>query len=226
MSKPYPTDFITLPVIGMCGFARAGKDTAAQGLMNAGWKRVAFADELKADVEQAVSRSLASGQGPHGTKFSLSNPEVKELLRPLLVEYGRGLRALDGGHWIARAADTMARVCGGNTLGLYCGIVVTDVRYPNEADWIRSLGGAVIRVVRPCPVRARPFGFIPSVRRRYPGAFPANAEEARTVPFVECDAEIINDGSEGLLMQRAFETALRLVPKRDQENNTNDTPCS
>lgn len=225
MNKLSPSGLITLPVVGLCGFARAGKDTAAQGLMNAGWKRVAFADALKSDVEQAVARSLSFGAPRGYPYFSLSNPDTKEMLRPLLVEYGRGLRALDGSHWIARAADTMARVCGGNALGLYCGIVVTDVRYPNEADWIRSLGGAVIRVVRPCPVLARPFGFLSSVRRRYPGAFPANAEEARTVPRVECDAEIYNDGSEGLLMQRAFETALYLRVKSHQEKNTHDTPC-
>ena len=36
-----------MQVIGLCGAARSGKDTAADGLVAVGWRRLAFADPMR-----------------------------------------------------------------------------------------------------------------------------------------------------------------------------------
>src|SRR5207302_2034633 len=35
-------------------------------------------------------------------------------------------------------------------------VVVTDVRYPNEAEWVRSIGGIVVKIERPGVDRSGP----------------------------------------------------------------------
>ncbi len=114
-------------ILGICGFARSGKDEFGRVLVGKGFTRVAFADSLK----QEISRHLGV------TVETLE--EEKAIWRPLLVEWGRGRRRLDPDCWIKRASENLP---AGD-------IVVTDVRYPNEAKWIWSLGGYLVRIIRP-----------------------------------------------------------------------------
>ncbi len=114
-------------ILGICGYATSGKDEFAKGLVARGFTRVAFADSLK----QEVSRHMG---------ITIERLEAEKILwRPLLVEYGRGKRRIDPGHWIAQAAANLPA----------SDIVVTDVRYLNEAKWIWSLGGYLVRIMRP-----------------------------------------------------------------------------
>jgi len=107
--------------IGLIGFAGAGKDTAALALMDRGWKRVAFADALK-------SRALYLGWD--GRKDDKG--------RRLLCDIGMAMRAYHPTYWIDHARVAIrGRAC-----------VFTDVRFQNEADFIRGLGGIIVRVVR------------------------------------------------------------------------------
>jgi hypothetical protein len=107
--------------IGLLGFAGAGKDTAALALMDRGWKRVAFADALK-------GRALYLGWD--GRKDARG--------RQLLCDIGMAMRAYEPDHWINHARAAMrGRPC-----------VFPDVRFQNEADFIRAEGGIIVRVVR------------------------------------------------------------------------------
>lgn len=112
-------------IIGLCGYAKVGKDTIAARLP--GFHRAAFADELKNDVEP-----LAKKLG-----LDLHYAEDKELFRPVLVEYGRAARKKDPDIWINR----LARYEQGN-------VVITDVRYSNEVEFITDNGGIVFRIER------------------------------------------------------------------------------
>lgn len=155
-------------LIGICGYARSGKDTAAEALVEDGWTRVAFADALKEDVINAVVRSLEAvyhdnQSGIVSTLFA----EKKETFRPLLVEYGRAMRNIVPGYWIDRASTSLEACSGAN-------VVVTDVRYANEARWIRSKGGIVISVSRV-------------------GVPAANNEEATSLAMFAPDYTIAND---------------------------------
>jgi hypothetical protein len=107
--------------IGLIGWAGSGKDTAALALMDRGWKRVAFADALK-------GRALYLGWD--GRK--------DERGRRLLQDIGMAMRTYDAQHWIDHARGAMrGRPC-----------VFTDVRFTNEADFIRAEGGIIVRVIR------------------------------------------------------------------------------
>ena len=77
---PNEGDKTVARLIGICGFARSGKDTAASMLMMRGFTRIAFADVLKDEVCRTFGL----------TREGLERD--KEMWRPLLVEWGRGRR--------------------------------------------------------------------------------------------------------------------------------------
>jgi hypothetical protein len=174
------------PIIGLCGYARTGKDTMAAAVTcePLSFMRFAFADELKSDVSEAMLHALiASGQHVDSIDVSRVMSGQKEKIRPMLVGWGAGMRAVDSDHWIKR----LTRIIHARTLfpcdsqygklpRLTSRCVITDVRYLNEADWVRSLGGIVVWIERP-------------------GVFAANDEELfKTLPDY-CDVRLILDGS-------------------------------
>jgi hypothetical protein len=124
---------MTHRIIGLAGFARVGKDTLASimlGLVRPSY-RVAFADALKDEVAQL-----------HHVDARTADAAEKERIRPLLIEHGELRRREDPAYWMRRAFETMDRLEPGV-------VVVTDVRYPNEAEAIRERGGFVALLQRP-----------------------------------------------------------------------------
>ena len=119
-------------ILGLCGYARVGKDTLCEQLQN--FQRVAFADILKLQVKQMLKVC--------GIEADLWG-EDKEQWRDMLVFWGRKMRSRERDYWVkqlyARHAEAMQndRVC------------ITDVRYLNEANWVRKHGGLVIGIERP-----------------------------------------------------------------------------
>lgn len=141
--------------MGIAGRARSGKDTAA-GLLVAeyGFTRVAFADPLK-DALVALDPVVVASNGRtarlrdvldvfggwEGVKgHSLWAPVV----RALMQDFGDAVRGHVGVDVWRDAA--VARVHG--VLGSGGRVVVSDVRYPNEFEAVRGLGGVMVRVVR------------------------------------------------------------------------------
>jgi hypothetical protein len=133
------------PLIGLTGRKRSGKDTFAARLVEAhGYTRLAFADALKEAAlaldpivvgfhEIRLSHILARDGGWEHAK---ELPEVRRTLQ----RFGVGIRELDPGFWLRVVADR-ARA----TLGP---VVITDVRFPNEADWVEAMGN-LVRIRRP-----------------------------------------------------------------------------
>lgn len=128
-----------MKLLGLCGFAQVGKDTAAANMP--GWTRMAFADALKDDLKPLLD-SLG---------VDLTDPAQKEKARPLLVAYGATARAFRPLYWVDRLFGEMAfqKLIArghGNEAPLF---VVTDVRYPNEVNRILTDGGKVVYLLRP-----------------------------------------------------------------------------
>ena len=179
-------------IVGLSGYARVGKDTAAGALISErGFVRVAFADALKGDVrdmiETAIEYTCTGCDEIQHRMFSYDTQ--KELFRPLLVEYGRALRRLQPGHWILRAALDAE---------IHPLVVVTDVRYADEAEWIRGSGGIVIGIERA-------------------GYGPANDEERDSFSKFKADFTILNSGSQSDLRQRVLEVVDSWVKEQDKE---------
>lgn len=113
-------------IVGLKGHIGTGKDTAAAGLIERGWIRIAFADPIK---------RLATGLGWNGTK----DPDGRRFLQ----ELGDATKdALGPDIWVDLAE---ARIDAHATAP---GIVVTDVRYPAEAAMLRRHGALIVEIRR------------------------------------------------------------------------------
>ncbi|WP_438470737.1 hypothetical protein [Streptomyces asiaticus] len=136
-------------IIGLSGYARSGKDTAAQALADRGWRRAAFGDKLR-EFMLALDPLIPALHG--GEPFRLrryieawgwerakgEHPEVRALLQRAGTEAGR--RVLGANIWV----DALFREHEDAPA-----LVISDVRFPNEARAIADRGGVLIRVSRP-----------------------------------------------------------------------------
>jgi hypothetical protein len=113
-------------IVGLVGNAGAGKDTAAEVFFRAGYQRAAFADPIKTIAVQHY--------GWNGVK--------DERGRKLLQDLGMAGREFDPEVWIRHM-----RWSNPIRYGKPC--VITDVRFENEAQWIRRQKGKLVRIVRP-----------------------------------------------------------------------------
>lgn len=110
--------------IGIVGLAGSGKDTAGTAVCEEGWIRGGFASSLK------LTCASLGWDGNKDTKG-----------RKLLQEVGMAGRAYDPQMWV-----NLARKLVYSTEA----VCWTDVRFVNEADFIRNeRNGIIIRVVRP-----------------------------------------------------------------------------
>jgi hypothetical protein len=139
-----------LPIIGLTGRAGAGKDTVCKLLMeyNPGFHRFAFTDALRHEVYEALRLShgekylpdaLRSWEGfeAYVAERKRYDPDTQEgAIRQLLQAWGMIRRDLEGDeYWLNRAV-------------LDSGTVITDLRFPNEAELVRSRDGWVVNVWR------------------------------------------------------------------------------
>lgn len=128
----------------MSGRKRAGKDTFASRLIVAHrFVRVAFADPLR-DFALALdplidTRRLSEVIEELGWEDAKAIPEVRRTLQRIGTEAGR--KVLGESVWV-NLAMRKASAAGEN-------VVITDCRYPNEAEAIRAAGGIIVRVDRP-----------------------------------------------------------------------------
>jgi hypothetical protein len=140
-------------IIGVTGYAQHGKDSAGKRLVDVyGFTRMAFADQLKSmalaldpfilepwNGNGVLVQRLSDLVRNDGWETAKTLPEVRRFLQALGTE---GVRAHIGQEswvvalekrWLASGADN---------------VVITDVRFPNEAEWIKRQNGVLIRVVR------------------------------------------------------------------------------
>jgi hypothetical protein len=133
--------------IALIGRARSGKDTVAARLVAQGYTRVAFADPLKAALLD-MNPYVPTGYGVTVRLQALiadvgwdrAKEDYREVRR-LLQHTGQTIRELDPGFWVRTAMGTINVT--------WSPIVVSDVRYPNEADTLREHGFRIVRIVRP-----------------------------------------------------------------------------
>jgi dephospho-CoA kinase len=178
-----------IPVIkiALSGRLRSGKDTCANHLyIKYGFDRVAFGDALKRTVNEVFPWVT----GPNKP-------------RALLQQYGQLMRQVDGDVWIKHAERAVKgaidfRV---NTGAENVGVVITDLRQPNEYEWARANGFTIIRVTAPDEDRL--------FRAKLAGDDFNEADlEHETESHIDgfaVDAEIVNDGSIDDLKRRVDE---------------------
>lgn len=131
-------------LVGLSGYARSGKDTAAAALSDLGFERRAFADTVKTSLYRLNPLvpdgdeygRLSTVVDDEGWDRAKNRTEVRALLQRLGTQAGR--MVLGDDIWVDTALRDLPERA-----------VFTDVRYQNEADTIRSRHGIVIRIERP-----------------------------------------------------------------------------
>ncbi|MFJ4794007.1 nucleoside/nucleotide kinase family protein [Kitasatospora purpeofusca] len=139
------------PHIALIGKARAGKDTIAERLVSRfQYTRLAFADPLK-DMLLRVDPLVMDRFGLGAVRLSEvvetkgweaakdQHPESRRLLQHL----GQSLRDTDPEFWVRMLTE---KVRTADRWGLP--VVVSDVRYPNEAEALQQAGFRLVRVIR------------------------------------------------------------------------------
>ena len=144
-------------MIGLSGYARSGKDTVADILVeHYGFTKFAFADKLRQCVYELnpiiradevrnhpfegppmfrYFKDVIDEDGWDGYKDGYYKNDIRRLLQRMGTEVGRDL--ISDSIWV----DELDKHSGK--------IVVTDCRFLNEAEKIKSKGGTVWRITRP-----------------------------------------------------------------------------
>lgn len=126
-------------VVGLYGKARSGKNYIAEHMIQPlGYVPFAFAWALK---HGAVGKNLLSYHDAFNGKHI---PQVRQTLQEEGTENGRLVYGEDV--WVYTALAWM------ETLSEHWGVndfVITDVRFPNEAQMVRDLGGKVYAINAP-----------------------------------------------------------------------------
>lgn len=129
-------------IIGLAGYARSGKNTVAD-LLGHKYKQVAFADPMRIALYKQNFlvnpvlrvRDVVDEYGWDKAKDLY--PEIRQQLQILGTEVGRHM--IDENVWVGIALRGMLPTDD---------VVITDVRFINEAVAIKKLGGEVWRVDR------------------------------------------------------------------------------
>ena len=130
--------------IGLVGYSQSGKDTVADILVkNYGYTRVAFADKIREFLYGLNPMVTCSPTGYLqdlvnlvGWDAAKQEPQVRRLLQDL----GNSARkTIDENVWVTLAL--------GN-IDVNQRVVITDVRFENEAMMIKLMGGQLWRVKR------------------------------------------------------------------------------
>jgi hypothetical protein len=201
--------------IGLLGRAGAGKDTVAD-MAAERWHfaRLAMADALRAEVADAwgVDRRLF-------TSRALKECQLEQLRLGLcrearFVQYAWPLAGFPGlkprtvmqvwGDWRRSADPDYFVACASiaRSRALAAGLdvlVVTDIRFANEVEWVRSYGGHLVRVTRP-------------------GLPPVSSHESEwRLDDHPADFVIANDGDLDALRARVFAVFSEILDPHEKE---------
>jgi len=142
---------MTNMIIGICGLIGSGKGTVADVLVDQGFTKVSFADKLKDGVSTIFGwdRAMLEGDTDESRQWreqrdDFWSAETEMEVTPRLVLQLFGTDCLRNGFhdgvWVSLLKKHML-----DNPGNY---VIPDVRFRNEQNMIRELGGEIWRVQR------------------------------------------------------------------------------
>lgn len=170
-------EVFTNQTIGIAGNARVGKDTICQALIETFRKykikavrRSIAGDQVRKDLKCLISQKF---------DIDIKNPtnDEKELIRPIMVEYGRAIRKITNGRYFIEKFKSSEFVD-----------IVPDIRYAeyenDEFQWLKN----------------EKFGFLIYIER--PEILPANIYEEKNNEIIKSGADYIlswetHDNEEG-----------------------------
>ncbi len=135
-----------IDVLGLGVTAQVGKDTAAEHIEEnfPGAKRVAFADKLKNVAMLLFGLSHEQCYGPVSIKEKV-DPRYGLTPREIMQGIGDKMRDIHPDIWIDTVFYTTIPELQEQGFDKF---IISDVRYPNEADKIQNIDGVVVRIER------------------------------------------------------------------------------
>jgi hypothetical protein len=186
-------------VLGLSGYARVGKDTAKETIVQVAASRglrvktLAMAEALR-NLVSFVNPFVVESNDYYNNlveKYGYEEAKGKPGVRDVLVKFGAGVRETIGGNtWLDAVSNSILRLQDDYDL-----FVISDVRYPNEAKMVQSMNGKVILISRM-------------------GIEAANPHEKETVSSIVPDEFIFNDDSLEAFMETTAQLAKRLIEAR------------
>lgn len=128
-------------IIGITGLARSGKDTVADLLISTmGGYTYSFANPIRAMLNAGLGIDMNDPywQKRKEEKLPQFGKSPREMMQTLGTEWGRDCVSDD--IWLVMANIKLMKH------GI--GMIIPDVRFENEATWIRERNGTVLHVTR------------------------------------------------------------------------------
>ena len=195
-------------LIGITGRAGAGKDTVAEALgFYAAYDRYSFALPLKLALKQMFGWNLEqwnNRQWKEAVDPALGK-SPRQLAQTLGTEWGRELVHPD--LWLILAAQHYTNVTAKLMTEGCNGLVIADVRFENEANFIHARGGQVWSIVR---------ADTPEV---------AAHKSERQIPATMVDRVLVNDGTVRDLQACALRTLHAQGPRTVYARDPCTTPA-
>ena len=136
-------------LIGLAGLKGAGKDTAAEWLcIHSDFERIALADPIKDGLAAmlGLTRCVFIEPALKEVRIDWLDTSPRHLMQTLGTEWGQRHVARD--LWTRIAQRRIDAIRRGPALQHLDGIVVTDIRFEHEADWLRKQGGQLWHIRR------------------------------------------------------------------------------
>ena len=137
---------LSLPkIIGLHGVAKSGKSTAAAILKTYGYVEIPLAAPLKRSIAAIfhIPVELLEEQGFKESMAPIGGIPWRKYLQGLGAE-GFG-RALDPEYWIRLNQFSVRKALSDKNVR---GVVIPDIRFSNEAEYVRREGGIVLKIER------------------------------------------------------------------------------
>lgn len=156
----HPTHTTHMPItqplfIGLAGPAGSGKDSVRSVLeLQHEFAGISFADPMRDMIRTLLVSTGSSDE--YITRRDLKEKPIpglgvsyRHMAQTLGTEWGR--QCLHAEFWLRTAHNTLAFLRGQG----YRNFVISDVRFANEAEWVRNRGGEIWLLDRPgtAPVR-------------------------------------------------------------------------
>lgn len=133
-------------LIGIAGKRGTGKDLLASFFKQKyGFINIPFAQELKESVRRDFNLTKEHTDGglkEHVTNYKPFSP------RDIMIAYGQFFRQFDKLWWVKKTFQKIGLIDSMHPSPQDVRVTISDVRFKNEADYIKEQGGILIRLER------------------------------------------------------------------------------
>jgi len=190
-------------ILGVTGYKQSGKDTFARVLIEErGYVNIKFADALKDMIrsviriqgvsEDEIEDMVEGGEKENYSKY-LGGKSPRYAMQTLGTEWGRDIIGED--FWVNVTKNRILSTKGN--------VIITDMRFHNECDLIKELGGTTVRINR---------DGISDDEDTHPSE--------KNIPSLDVDREIVNNSSIYNLELEAFGLDLNTKKVYRYDNNS------